>query len=1212
MKKIFSFSLLIVLALVFAVSCGGGKSGESSKNDTDNVNDEDPGRKQGELYGECYPNGTCNKGLVCDEENNICIKDPGNTEEPEDDTDKDDGKDDDDTDTSAVVVDDDTDTDSPDTTPDHDTDTDQTDPAPDEDNDSDTDTETPEVTENHKISGSYQIGRDVSGIEAALYECGQNSKIASANTNTSGKYSFNADISAEKTYCVKANGFASCFKGMSDHTANISEITDAAYLLDTNCTDMRKSETVLRAYAKLGTGEWLGELDYSKLSGIKEGLKLLSSFLSTTDSKTLSQKIAEDAKKTEKSFVKFFNGFKVLSDKNEVVINTADASSNEIKFNIEGSSNAVAEGFRIVWTALNSTNISATHKIATVNPGEYIVRAKLVYAGGDPIMISEDSLSVFYLLEKLSGTIDVSDMSKDISHYITNGIYAVIPKNTVIRKGNSKVNTLTYKILTTGDGSQVSKISFEPEGTTFSGDSMYFIYELGTVFGGDPIMLSSTRTNSDGSSNVLESTGGDPIMLEAGGDPIMFSAGGDPIMQIARSAGGDPIMMSAGGDPIMMDDGGDPIMSAAAGDPIMITAGGDPIMAGDPIMMGTSSSVMVAKTGHFSGFMLHSNTLQMAVDKLIEKWCSGSYYHGYSPLEFIRQGIQKYKPAGEAKERLLSYFSCSRFGELESDLYELINRPLGHHINLNLFENIFYISEFYNRLSLKKANGEKAAVKNGLDLKAAIAALYTATTAYNRSSTTADSFDSAMIPMTYSGSSPADYSSDAQKAITGLSEINNKYVASKKELMIFANYITTSSKGPDFSEVSSQLTTDQLICAWMNPDTNPASCNKVYTLNAAGHVAIGNTEVSVDEANNIFKKFFMPFNSRLSNAEKLNIFRTFYLTIRYAGTLFHSDATVETMNDDLLETAYLVFDGIDGNVNAVSIVDTFNASAHTVQVLENGDMETKPYLSKLSTLTDKISLNVTDPANVEKVLIKIEGSEFDKITENTRTYYKPKGSVKEKSIILNPGNMAAGLKPLKDLIGTDNVDELGNITGKMTVVVNSTISGKSYTTQKTYEFLVNDTTDGVESKPLPSNLTVFLFDSAGHAIAENKNPGIILNPGSTVFYPNEDGIINITDLNPASYTIDAFADGYYAKNVGVNVPENATLSVEIRLDEEITNSAEALLTVKVKINTVKHPDKVYLQIYDEEMNLVANESAKFDENTSTYEDVDIDINFGRY
>ena len=137
MKKIFSFSLLIVLALVFAVSCGGGKSGESSKNDTDNVNDEDPGRKQGELYGECYPNGTCNKGLVCDEENNICIKDPGNTEEPEDDTDKDDGKDDDDTDTSAVVVDDDTDTDSPDTTPDHDTDTDQTDPAPDEDNDSD-------------------------------------------------------------------------------------------------------------------------------------------------------------------------------------------------------------------------------------------------------------------------------------------------------------------------------------------------------------------------------------------------------------------------------------------------------------------------------------------------------------------------------------------------------------------------------------------------------------------------------------------------------------------------------------------------------------------------------------------------------------------------------------------------------------------------------------------------------------------------------------------------------------------------------------------------------------------------------------------------------------------------------------------------------------------------------------------------------------------
>ena len=41
----------------------------------------DPKKKRGELYGECYPNKTCNEGLVCDTENNICIKDESDDED---------------------------------------------------------------------------------------------------------------------------------------------------------------------------------------------------------------------------------------------------------------------------------------------------------------------------------------------------------------------------------------------------------------------------------------------------------------------------------------------------------------------------------------------------------------------------------------------------------------------------------------------------------------------------------------------------------------------------------------------------------------------------------------------------------------------------------------------------------------------------------------------------------------------------------------------------------------------------------------------------------------------------------------------------------------------------------------------------------------------------------------------------------------------------
>ena len=157
-------------------------SGDTVDDSGDTVDDKDteePGKQQGELYGRCYPNKTCNEGLVCDEENNTCIKDPAHTDDDE-------------------PVQPDEDSDNPQEP--EDTDTPET---------PDQDSETQEATENHKISGIYQIGSDVSGIEAALYECGGTEKIAYANTGSNGKYSFNAALSATKTYCVKAEGFAS-------------------------------------------------------------------------------------------------------------------------------------------------------------------------------------------------------------------------------------------------------------------------------------------------------------------------------------------------------------------------------------------------------------------------------------------------------------------------------------------------------------------------------------------------------------------------------------------------------------------------------------------------------------------------------------------------------------------------------------------------------------------------------------------------------------------------------------------------------------------------------------------------------------------------------------------------------------------------------------------------------------------------------------------
>ena len=76
MKKIIIFGLFCVSLMIL----GCGDSGNSGKT-ADNGNDS--GRETGSLYGECYPNETCDKGLECDVENNVCLKEtePSNSDE---------------------------------------------------------------------------------------------------------------------------------------------------------------------------------------------------------------------------------------------------------------------------------------------------------------------------------------------------------------------------------------------------------------------------------------------------------------------------------------------------------------------------------------------------------------------------------------------------------------------------------------------------------------------------------------------------------------------------------------------------------------------------------------------------------------------------------------------------------------------------------------------------------------------------------------------------------------------------------------------------------------------------------------------------------------------------------------------------------------------------------------------------------------------------
>ncbi|MBR6422590.1 DUF1566 domain-containing protein [bacterium] len=82
MKKFFVI-LTLFTALIFVVSCGGGNSSTASI---------------GELGGKCYANHTCDRDLICDVDNNVCVEDP---EHPIDDSDRTDSGSDGESDTGS-------------------------------------------------------------------------------------------------------------------------------------------------------------------------------------------------------------------------------------------------------------------------------------------------------------------------------------------------------------------------------------------------------------------------------------------------------------------------------------------------------------------------------------------------------------------------------------------------------------------------------------------------------------------------------------------------------------------------------------------------------------------------------------------------------------------------------------------------------------------------------------------------------------------------------------------------------------------------------------------------------------------------------------------------------------------------------------------------------------------------------------------------------
>ncbi len=983
------------------------------------------------------------------------------------------------------------------------------------------------------VYGTVWIENDSTKDEKVfLYECGADLAIATSDMDSSGNFEIEYVLESSKTYCVESNDFFSCFTAENDvHKAQINPLTHLAFMemhAAGGCAKLRDAEKSVRAYMKVGTGIWLGELDYSELTGIHEGFESVMGMAEKSKVSEIIEAVLSDIEKNEDAeFIELFNGFKIMPEQDEVIIENV---TSPVKIVTAGGSAEVSPGFKIKWQILDEITESGSGEIWSDNAGQYVVRAELLISTGT-VPISESSTTVTFFKIQKEGVIDVSDMSADMSYWFNDSSVAVFAAGTEIKKNDAAVLEIGYKLLSSGGGSQISKIAFSPSGTIFLNDMMFIMIDLDAVFSGDPIMLGVERVDGAGEMSVLNQASGDPIMLTASGDPIMFTASGDPIMNIA---------------------------------------------SGDPIMSGTMSNVLVTATSHFSDFSVRKMSIPVKTAEILDRW-ENDFSIDDSPYSFIYKAIELYKLNGAAEMKKF-FAGRNDIREIEGDIDRVFNVEVGNIRNFNIFENLYFIDSLITGFTSRKAGigtERYTAVYNGFDIRNVIFDMYLSRMSFDRSVTFPDILKSSLLPATLIKKDRTKFPDIRKSAAKGILKMNPedldfRYIVSKKEAINLLKYINIA-KGPSFGVLNGLLLPGETVCVWLSGKTT-AQCKLtpgVYSLNAAGRVTLDGKEIAVSKIENVFSSVLRPLDESLTDGEKHELFRTLYLILTYASNVYENGPDIVLFSEGIRKMVVEMFDGIESNSKAVKLVDSINTSSNTVAVVSGVKREEVPMFGSMTEFFEKV--NVLVPAGfgtgdtIDVITLKIRGYGYDLIegaeTEN-RPVYEIVNDMGIKTFTVknvdtadfvddNNGNKSSSLATLfqdKDL------NSFGDCYGEISSAVVSTVNGQKQLKEKKY--IVNtgsltnaeSYTGALHAPPAEGTIEVMIYDENWSPVTMT-NAGIVLNPGNIAMKNKNGGSIIVKNLNPSFYVIEAFAEGYYPQKRSVVLNKGDSIYIDFKLNK---------------------------------------------------------------
>jgi len=370
-------------------------------------------------------------------------------------------------------------------------------------------TETGGSSTTKSISG-YVIDDPVPNAMIKLFDS-KGVELGAVSSDSNGYFSIaGVRLKEGDTYCLQAEGnlanqtinMHSCFsltENVTDDniTVNINPLTEIAYRLYKEKGNLPEAEAKVREYFQIPTGRWLGEVKYSDLQGIAEGLRTLAELKGKNLPIEVIDLLVSDIANDTGSYRSLFEDtFQIIPSSSEAEINTP------ITLSIVGGTKYIANGFEIRWygvnenVIVNQTSVDVTSDI----PGDKTVTVEVVKNPNseNEEVIATKSVTINFYEVKEPVTVNIENATQDTEVNVADDTTVKIPAGAV-----PEGTTITFREVVKNSLDTYKEFILEPSGMAFS-EPVEIRIKYDPALVPDPRTLQVVRRSDDGSVDVLK------------------------------------------------------------------------------------------------------------------------------------------------------------------------------------------------------------------------------------------------------------------------------------------------------------------------------------------------------------------------------------------------------------------------------------------------------------------------------------------------------------------------------------------------------------------------------------------------------------------------------------------------------------------------------------------------------------------------------------